>query len=87
MELNDNTPSVDAAIDDPTPARKQIFSDLEKALNLDNYDPLPVQEYSKFDYSNSSKRFQEEWETVREDNRRSSGRLPKRNILQNKPGP
>ena len=87
MELNDNTPSVDAAIDDPTPACKQIFSDLEKVLNLDNYDPLPVQEYSKFDYSNSSKRFQEEWETVREDNRRSSGRLPKRNILQNKPGP
>ena len=36
MELDDNTPSVAAAIDDPTPARKQIFSDLEKVLNLDN---------------------------------------------------
>ena len=43
MELDDNTPSVAAAIDDPTPARKQTFSDLEKVLNLDNYDPLPVQ--------------------------------------------
>ena len=37
MELDDNTPSVAAAIDDPTPARKQIFSNLEKVLNLDNY--------------------------------------------------
>ena len=27
MELDDNTPSVAAAIDDPTPARKHIFSD------------------------------------------------------------
>ena len=87
MEFDDNTPSVAAAIDDPTPARKQIFSDLEKVLNLDNYDPLPVQEYSKFECSNSSKSFQVEWETVRENNQRSSGRLPKRNILQNKQGP
>ena len=44
MELDDNPPSVAAAIGDPTPARKQIFSDLEKVLKLDNYDPLPVQE-------------------------------------------
>ena len=44
MELDDNPLSVAAAIDDPTPARKQIFSDLEKVLKLDNYDPLPVQE-------------------------------------------
>ena len=87
MELDDNTPNVAAAIDDPTPARKQIFSNLEKVLNLDNYDPLPVQEYSKFEYSNFSNSFQLEWETVRENNQRSSGRLPKRNILQSKPGP
>ena len=60
MEFDDNTSSVAAAIDDPTPARKQIFSDLEKVLNLDNYDPLPVQEYSKFECSNSSKSFQVE---------------------------
>ena len=87
MELDDNTPSVAAAIDDHTPARKQIFSDLEKVLNLDNYDPVPVQEYSKFEYSNSSKCFQVEWKTVRENNQRNSSKLPKRNILQNKPGP
>ena len=87
MELDDNTPSVAAAIDNATPARKQIFSNLEKVLNLDNYDPLSVQEYSKFEYSNSSKSFQVEWETVRENNQHNSGRLPKRNILQNKPGP
>ena len=87
MELDDNTPSVAAAIDDATPARKQIFSDLEKVLNLDNYDPLSVQEYSKFENSNSSKSFQVEWETVRENNQHNSDRLPKRNILQNKPGP
>ena len=73
MEFDDNTSSVAAAIDDPTPARKQIFSDLEKVLNLDNYDPLPVQEYSKFECSNSSISFQVEWETVRENNQRSSG--------------
>ena len=87
MELDDNTPSVAAAIDDPTPARKQISSDLEKVLNLDNYDPLPVQEYSKFDYSISSNSFQVEWDAVRENNQRNSGRLLKRNIFQNKPGP
>ena len=29
MELNDNAPRVAAAVGDPTPARKQIFSDLE----------------------------------------------------------
>ena len=87
MELDDNTPSVATAIDDATPARKQIFSDLEKVLNLDNYDPLSVQEYSKFENSNSSKSFQVEWETVRENNQRNSGRPPKRNILHNKPGP
>ena len=39
MELDGNTPSVAAAIDNPTPACKQIFSDLEKVLNLDNCDP------------------------------------------------
>ena len=81
MELNDNTPSIAAAIDDPTPARKQIFSDLEKVLNLDNYDPLPVQECSKFDYSISSNSFQVEWEAVRENNQRNSGRVLKRNIF------
>ena len=37
MELDDSTQSVAAAIEDPTPALKQIFSDLEKVLNLDNY--------------------------------------------------
>ena len=46
MELDDNTLNVAAAIDDPTPARKQIFSDLVKVLNLGNYDPLPAQELS-----------------------------------------
>ena len=64
-----------------------MFSDFEKVLNLDNYDPLPVQEYSKFEYSNFSKNFQVELEIVWENNQRNSGRLPKRNILQNKPGP
>ena len=39
MELDNNTPSVAAATDDPTPACKQIFFDLEKVVNLDNYDP------------------------------------------------
>ena len=75
MELDYNTLSVAAAIEDPTPALKQIFSDLEKVLNLDNYDPRPVQEYSKFEYSNSSKSSQVDWETVRENNQCSSGRL------------
>ena len=46
MELDDNTLNVAAAIDDPTPARKQIFSDLVKVLNLGNYDSLPAQELS-----------------------------------------
>ena len=87
MELDYSTPSVAAAIDDLTPARKQIFSNLEKVLNLDNYHPQSVEEYYKFEYSNSSKSFQVEWETVGENNQRNSGRLPKRNILQNKPGP
>ena len=92
MELDYNTLSVAAAIEDPTPALKQIFSDLEKVLNLDNYDPdnydpRPVQEYSKFEYSNSSKSSQVDWETVRENNQCNSGKLRKRNILQNKPGP
>ena len=32
-------PSVAAAIGDPTPASKQIFSNLEKVLDLDNYNP------------------------------------------------
>ena len=83
-KLDDNTPNVAAAIDDPTPARKQIFSDLEKVLNLGNYYLLPAQEYSsKFEYSNPSKSFQVEWETVRENNRHISGR----SILQNRPGP
>ena len=87
-ELDDNTPMVAAAIDDPTPAHKQILSDLEKVLNLDNYNPLPVQEYSKFEYSNSSKHFQVQWETVRENNQRNSCMLPKKkNILPSKPGP
>ena len=86
MELGDNSPNVAIAIDDPTPARKQIFSDLERVLNLDSYEPLLSQEYSKFEYSNDSKSFQVEWKTVRENNRRRSGKLPKRNILQNKPG-
>ena len=58
--LNNNTPVVAAVIDDLTPAHNQIFSDLDKVLNLDNYDPLAVQEYSKFEYSNSSKSFQVE---------------------------
>ena len=75
MELDYNTLSVAAAIEDPTPALKQIFSDLEKVLNLDNYDPRPVQEYSKFEYSNSSKSSQVDWETVRENNQCNSGRL------------
>ena len=57
MELDDNTPRVAAAIDDPTPACKQIFSDLEKVLNLDNYDLLSAQEYSKFEYSDFRKNF------------------------------
>ena len=39
MELDNNTPSVAAATDNPTLACKQIFSDLEKVFNLDNYDP------------------------------------------------
>ena len=64
LKFYDNFPSVVAAIDDPTPGRKQIFFKLVKVLNLDNYDPLPVQEYSKFEYSNSSRSFQVEWETV-----------------------
>ena len=46
MELDDNMLNVAAAIDDPTPARKQIFSDLVKVLNLGNYDSLPAQELS-----------------------------------------
>ena len=75
MELDYNTLSVAAAIEDPTPALKQIFSDLEKVLNLDNYNPRPVQEYSKFEYSNSSKSSQVDWETVRENNQCNSGRL------------
>ena len=75
MELDDSTQSVAAAIEDPTPALKQIFSDLEKVLNLDNYNPRPVQEYSKFEYSNSSKSSQVDWETVRENNQCNSGRL------------
>ena len=89
MELDDNTTMTEAAIDDPTPARKRIFFDLEKVLNLDNYNPLFIQEYSNFEYSNSSKSFQVEWETVRENNQCNSGSviLPKRNLLQNKPGP
>ena len=58
--LNNNTPVVAAVTDDLTPAHNQIFSDLDKVLNLDNYDPLAVQEYSKFEYSNSSKSFQVE---------------------------
>ena len=64
MELDEKTLSVAAAIDDPTPARKQIFSGLVKVFNFDNYYPLPVQEYSKFEYSNFSRSFQVEWETV-----------------------
>ena len=88
MGLDDNTLNVAAAFDDPTPVRKQIFSDLENVLNLDNsYDPFPAQEYSKFEYSNASKSFQVEWETIRENNLRNSGMLPQRNVLQNKPGP
>ena len=56
-------------------------------MNLDNYNPLPVQEYSKFECSNPSKSFQLEWEAVRENNCHNSERLLKRNILQNSPGP
>ena len=55
-------------------------------MSLDNYDPLSVQEYSNFEYSNSSKRFQVEWEKFRENNQRNSGRFPERNILQSYPG-
>ena len=55
MEIDYSTPSVAAAIDDLTPARKQIFSDLEKVLNLDNYHPQSIGEYYKFEYSDSSK--------------------------------
>ena len=36
MELDGNTPSVAVVIDDPTPAHKEIFFNLEKVLNLDN---------------------------------------------------
>ena len=50
MELGDNSPNVAIAIDDPTPTRKQIFSDLERVLNFDSYEPLLSQEYSKFEY-------------------------------------
>ena len=57
MGFEDNTPNVAAAVDDPTPVCRQIFSDLENVLNLDNYNPLPAQEYSKFEYSNASKSF------------------------------
>lgn len=85
--LDDNTPNVAAVVDDPTPVCKQMSSDLEKVLNLDNYDRLSAQEYSKFEYSNASKSFQVEWETIRENNRHNSGRLPERKVLQNKPGP
>ena len=57
MELDDNTPNVKAAINDCTPACKQIFFDLEKVLNLDNYNPLSVQESSNLKYSYSLKSF------------------------------
>ena len=50
--------SATAAIDVSTPAHKQIISDLEKPLKLDNYDALPAQEYYKPEYSNASKSLQ-----------------------------
>ena len=55
MRLDENTP-----VDDPAPIRKDIFSQLEIVLNLDNYDPLPAQECSKFEYLNASNSFQVE---------------------------
>ena len=42
---------------------------------------------TEFEYSNASKSFRVQWETVRRNNKQNSGRLPQRNILQNKPGP
>ena len=66
--------------------RKQNFSNLENIIDVDNFDPLPEQEYTEFEYSNASKSFRVQWETVRRNNKQNSGRLPQRNVLQNKPG-
>ena len=65
--------------------KRRYFSTLT-VLKLNNYDPLPVQEYSKIEYSNFSKGFQVEWETVRENNQRNTVRLKKKFILRYKPG-
>ena len=49
---NDIPSAIPAAIGDSNHAPKQIFFELNKDLKLDNYGCLPVQEYSKFEYSN-----------------------------------
>lgn len=35
----------------------QNFADLENVVDLDNFDPLPEQKHSKFEYCNASKTF------------------------------
>ena len=68
------------------PMRKQNFANLENIIDADNFDPLPEQQYTEFEYSNASKSFCVQWETVRRNNKQNSGRLPQRNVLQNKTG-
>ena len=39
------------------PMHKQNFANLESIIDVDNFDPLPEQEYTEFEYSNASKSF------------------------------
>lgn len=84
MGLDEDVP-VDDIVDNPP--RKQLFSNLDDVLNLDNYEQLPEQEYALFEYQNSSKTLTMQWETQNPQNRNRSGRLSNRNIIRNKPGP
>ena len=88
VELDDKTPNVATIMDDRTPLHvSRDFLIFRKFWTwIINYCPLTAQEYSKFDYSNPSKCFQLEYETFWENNCHNSGRLSKRNILQNIPG-
>ena len=47
-----------------SPKSSQNFSDLENAVDLDNFYPLPERKHSKFEYCNASKTFSVEREIV-----------------------
>ena len=71
----------------PSLPRKQGFANLDEVTNYENFNLILPQEHANFWYSSKNKSYVVEWEAIREENVRQSGRPPAQNLLLKRAGP